>query len=207
MSHSNQNLESRLRKIIENNTYKEPTPLCEVIRKNGSDKCSSWHNYTPIYTEILKDSPSDLSLFELGLYHGCSIKSWADYFPKGKIFGADINPDYLVNERNIKTFICDQNSELSIKELWKNIPNESFDIMIDDGQHEFHSNYTFFINSINVLKPGGVFIIEDLTTSCFSSFEKITEVIKQNFGLKESFVLDIPNDNNQIDNRMFIAVR
>lgn len=207
MSHFKQSLETRLKSIVENNAYSENTRLCDVIKEKGSDKCSSWHNYTPFYTEMLKEMPSDLSLFELGLYHGCSIKAWSEYFPNGKIFGADINPDYLVNERNIRTFICDQNSESSIRSLWTNIPNESFNIIIDDGQHEFHSNYIFFANSVNMLKPGGIFVIEDLISSCFSLFERSAEEIKKNFNLSESFVFDIPNENNNIDNRMFIAVR
>jgi len=34
--------------------------------------------------------------------------------------------------------------------------------MIDDGLHEFHANTTFMESSLHMLKPGGVFIVEDI---------------------------------------------
>ena len=44
--------------------------------------------------------------------------------------------------------------------MWKSL--DGFDIIIDDGLHEFHANKCFFENSIEKLNPGGFYIIEDI---------------------------------------------
>lgn len=42
------------------------TPLCELAKKYGTDKCSDVHNYTPVYYELLKDK-NFKKVLELGI--------------------------------------------------------------------------------------------------------------------------------------------
>ena len=52
---------------------------------------------------------------------------------------------------------------MSIQNLWNNKELESnFDIIIDDGLHDFDSNVCFFENSLHKLNVNGIFIIEDI---------------------------------------------
>ena len=66
----------------------KPTDLCDLARKYGTDKYQ--HGYTKIYNEFLKDRRNEsVSIFEIGVYMGNSIKMWHDYFINGRIFGID----------------------------------------------------------------------------------------------------------------------
>jgi SAM-dependent methyltransferase len=181
------------------------TPLCEIMTRNGSDKGEhnqhNWqHNYTTFYYNILKDiKNNNLRFFELGLgttnqsfasnmawrsfsglpyKHGASLYGWSEFLPNSSIFGCDIDKDILFNTDRIKTFFCDQTNPQIIKQMWDNNPEleEKFDIIIDDGYHNFDANICFFENSIQKLKTGGYYIIEDLLTSLLDLYEnKIKE--------------------------------
>ena len=45
--------------------------------------------------------------------------------------------------------------------MWLDINRKNFDIIID-GIHDYKGNINFFENSIEYLKKGGVYIIEDV---------------------------------------------
>ena len=64
------------------------TDLCRLGKKHKTDKPD--HGYTRVYFHIMKawkDRP--VSLFEIGIYRGDSLRMWQEYFVKGKIFGID----------------------------------------------------------------------------------------------------------------------
>lgn len=163
----------------------QTTPLCAIMDKYGSDKgtvCGrNAHNYTLLYHEMFKNRINDkMNVFELGVgtnnphkpsnmygidisyAPGASLRAWREYFPMSDIYSADIDTDILFNEERIKTFYCDQRDPESIKELWNKIDDVDFDIIIEDGLHEFDAHVTFFENSIHKLKIGGLFVIEDI---------------------------------------------
>lgn len=199
------NLNVQLHELIQKD-FSEKTELCRIMSESGSDKCSDWHNYTPIYSALFSESKNkELNFFELGLFKGSSIQGWKKYFPNSKIYGADVEPNYLVNDERIKSFICDQDDIDSIKNLWTNFLHDNFfDIILDDGKHEFASNLIFLKNSIHMLKTGGIFIVEDLTDSTSSSFQSSLNGLKTELLLSEIFILDIPNKYNKIDNRLLV---
>lgn len=160
------------------------TELCEIMGRNKSDKgnkdLTKSHNYTTIYSKLfkkLRDKPIDL--FELGLgtnnidvpsnmgvnaRPGASLYGWAEFFPGGKIYGADIDQRILFNTERIHTFHCDQTKPDSIDELWnqQKIRDKQFDIIIEDGYHNHYAQICFFENSIHKVKKGGYYIIEDI---------------------------------------------
>lgn len=92
---------------------------------------------------------------------GASLKVWRDFFPNAKIYGADINKNLLFSDKRIKTFFVDQTNEVSIKKMWNKI-NNKFDLIIDDGLHNFNSNINFFKISFKYLKKNGLYFIEDV---------------------------------------------
>jgi hypothetical protein len=165
----------------------ERTDLCSIMDKHKSDKASKpdWvdfagHNYTRYYSTLFEPVRYEkINVFELGIgtndtsypcnmgelgSPGASLKGWKEYFPNAQIFGADIDTKILFYEDRIKTFFCDQTIPKKIKNMWEEI-NEKFDIIIDDGFHQFDANITFLENSIRKLKMNGYFIVEDVKYS------------------------------------------
>jgi hypothetical protein len=93
---------------------------------------------------------------------GASLRAWREYFPQAQIYGADIDRDILFAEDRIQTFWTDQRDPKAIRELWHQLDGVSFDVMIDDGLHEAPANICFFMESFHKLKPGGIYVIEDI---------------------------------------------
>jgi hypothetical protein len=206
---------------------KHPTPLCEIMGRNNSDKgniniTTSWHNYTTFYYSIFNNlCDKKLRVFELGLgtnninvpsnmgsggRPGASLYGWAEFFPKSDIFGADIDADILFNEDKIKTFYCDQTNPQIIKQMWDE-PNlqENFDIIIEDGLHTFHANVCFFENSIHKLKSNGYFIIEDILHTEEELFVHKIKEWETQYKDCSFTLLKIPLATNQYDNNLLVV--
>jgi hypothetical protein len=88
---------------------------------------------------------------------------WKDYFINSNIYGADIDKRILFSEDRIITDYMDQTNPKSVKDFWEK-HNIFPDIIIDDGLHEPHAAITLYENSIDRLKVGGVYIIENLVS-------------------------------------------
>jgi Tetratricopeptide repeat len=156
------------------------TELCRIMTEEGSDKGSGWHNYTLLYHFLFHSRRYNITnIFEVGLgtnftdttsnmgeraTPGASLRAWRKYFPLAHIFGADIDTRILFSEERITTFHVNQLLDSSIEQLWQQLPNDRFDIIIDDGLHTFEGNTRFFRNSLYKLKADGHYIIEDIVT-------------------------------------------
>jgi trans-aconitate methyltransferase len=135
------------------------TDLCILCRKHGSDKADR-HDYTRYYAAILRPIREKVTrVFELGIFGGSSLRLWREYFPNATIVGADIDPGMVSAARGerIETYLCDETNEAQVSAL----PGD-FDIMIDDALHTFADNVRFFEWSKRMLKPGGIYVMEDL---------------------------------------------
>lgn len=182
------------------------TELCELFKKHNSDKCSDWHNYSPMYFEMFKNlRDKEVNVFELGILFGGSVRAWGEFFRNGKIYAGDFDISTFVDENNIKSYYCDQDNISSIFSLWQNLDlkNVQFDLIIDDGKHEFVSNLNFLENSFHKLKENGVYIIEDLTASTVAGFNSVKEYLKNKLNI-DFVIVDIPYEPNQIDNRILL---
>ena len=104
---------------------------------------------------------------------GASLRAFSAYLPKeSEIYGADVDKRILFNENRIKTYFVDQYSTESIKKMWVEIDRNNFDLIIDDGIHDYKGNVNFFENSIQYLKKGGLYIIEDVNNIYVENFRK-----------------------------------
>lgn len=197
------------------------TELCHIMKSRGSDKGLSQHNYTQLYYSLFKhlvDLPG-VNIFELGIgtnnpdipssmgingVPGASLRGWRDWFKKADIYGADIDKNILFTEDRIKTFHVDQRDAESIKDLWKNVGDDvQFDVIIDDGLHEFSSNDVFLRNSMHKLKPGGIYIIEDINNTDLSSFNSGAVKYSEIFNCDVQIVI-LPYEHNDFDNTLMI---
>ena len=157
------------------------------VNKNLSKK-EELNNYTPLYHKFFSRDKNNYRLvFELGIGSnnldtpsnmgsngkpGASLYMWQEYFPNAEIFGADVDKRILFNENRIKTYFVDQYSTESIKKMWVEIDRNNFDLIIDDGIHDYKGNVNFFENSIQYLKKGGLYIIEDVNNIYVENFRK-----------------------------------
>jgi len=208
--------------------WSKPTPLCYIMKEKGTDKAlyqgESKHNYTTFYHAAfknLKDKP--IRLFELGLgttnpniaanmgskgTPGASIRGWKEFFPFGEIFGADIDKSILFNEERIKTFFCDQTNSEAIKQMWQ-LPElkQEFDIILDDGLHQYEANLNFFENSYHKFKVGGIYIIEDVVNTELAIWEKTITNGRSKYLNYKFTLLKVPNEFNYIDNNLILIER
>jgi len=205
------------------------TPLCEIMGRNGSDKGSIYlnntlHNYTTFYYSIFNEIRNNqIRIFELGLgtnnvnipsnmgangRPGASLFGWSEFFPNSNIYGADIDSNILFNNDRIKTFYCDQTKPELIKQLWDEpVLQENFDIIVEDGLHEFHANVIFFENSIHKLKKNGYYIIEDIVNKeeqMFVNKIKQWESIYKDCSFK---LLNIISPINYTDNNLLVVYK
>jgi hypothetical protein len=111
-------------------------------------------------------------LFQENVMHGpgSSLRMWKEYFPNARIYGADIDSKCLFQEGRISTFQMDQTDPLSVKHFWEQVGESSFDLMIDDGLHEFQAGRCLFENSFERLKIGAFYVIEDVVLSDLISY-------------------------------------
>lgn len=197
------------------------TELCHIMKSRGSDKGLSEHNYTTLYSTLfghLVGQPG-VNIFELGIgtnnpnlpstmgingVPGASLRGWRDWFKSADIYGADIDKNILFTDDRIKTFHVDQRDAESIKELWKNIGDDvQFDVIIDDGLHEFPANDVFVRNSIHKLKPGGIYVIEDVHHTYLAQFNSVVSEYSKVFNCDVQIVI-LPYEYNNSNNTLML---
>ena len=134
-----------------------------------------------------------LRIFELGLgtnnldvfsnmgvfgVPGASLRGWRELFPRASVFGADIDRRILFDDYRIKTFYCDQLDPCSIRELWGHPDlRDGADIIIEDGLHTFEANTSFLEASLDHLRPGGIYVTEDIVSDYLEQLYQRLETI------------------------------
>jgi SAM-dependent methyltransferase len=152
---------------------RKPLSLTQLANKYESDKGDSYmdsHNYSSIYDKYFqKIRYEKINILEIGLcrkdgrkQNDCpSLKMWHNYFLKANIFGFDIADFSFFKQERTKIFQGDQGDRGDLLKLAKEVGPE-FDIIIDDGSHASHHQQISLAVLFEFLKPGGLYIIEDL---------------------------------------------
>ncbi len=193
--------------------------LTDLMNFYGSDKGgkNNDHNYSEYYSEIFFYKKKKIKNFlEIGLGTNntnlpsnmgsegkplASLRAWRDYFVNANIYGADIDKNILKDEERIKTFYVDQTNPETISALFKQIGQDKFDVILEDGLHEFNANICFFENAIDYLDDNGVYIIEDIYYKDKIKFINYFKNLKYNFS-----IIDLYHQKN-IANNCVIVVR
>ncbi|MFD9963228.1 class I SAM-dependent methyltransferase [Amycolatopsis sp. NPDC058986] len=153
----------------------ETPSLQELAVRYGSDKWGSTHWYTPHYEHHFRPWQEEpVRILEIGIggygeteYQGGSLHMWQRYFRRGLVFGVDITEKKVSGPR-IRTFQGDQNDPEFLTGLADEIG--PLDIVIDDGSHVSEHILTSFGTLFPLLKPGGLYVIEDLQTSYWGNY-------------------------------------
>jgi hypothetical protein len=142
-----------------------------IANSYGTDKSSYMHNYCVKYEKYLPFNRYDnLKILEIGVFRGESLRTWKDYFYRSQIIGIDILPECKnYKEDRINIEIGSQIDGNFLTEVSKK--HGPFDMILDDGSHmNSHVIYSFE-HLFPSITTGGVYIIEDCTTSYWSDFE------------------------------------
>jgi len=141
--------------------------MAEIQVKSNAMKPSE---YFDAYAQILQWKQVD-SMLEIGIHKGGSLKFWRSFYSKNtRIYGIDINPDCLHIPDTGATEIR-IGSQVDVTFI-ENIKHEwgPFDLIIDDGSHKDEHMSKSLELMFSSLKPGGVYIVEDMFTTYWSNW-------------------------------------
>jgi hypothetical protein len=161
--------------------------LFELGRKYKSDKMLD-HIFYESYCDTLQKyvGMKDLRVLEIGFgcghhVHGSSAQLWREYFDKNgttgmKLYEVDLdtekhrkcvddflekNGPYTNNKHATDVYLGDQGNAKFMEDVVKK-SGGNYDIIIDDGGHQYHLSHVSFHVLWEHLKPGGIYFIEDL---------------------------------------------
>lgn len=144
-------------------------------RDYGTDK-NTWHSYiTNFYEErFLPYKDQSISLLEIGVETGASLKLWSEYFTNANsITGVDLTNGKLKPEFNSGATVVI--GDAYTQETADSLGN--FDIIIDDASNNHEDHLKLLELYIPKLNPGGIFVIEDIQNEGY--FEDFTPVIEE----------------------------
>jgi hypothetical protein len=147
-----------------------------------------WRHYFEIYDRHFnRFRGRPVNVLEIGVYSGGSLEMWSDYFgPQSHIYGVDIQPKCKAYEaRSISISIGDQSDRDFWKRFKANTP--SLDIVIDDGGHQPEQQVVSFEELFPVLRPGGLYVCEDLGGS-FNGFMMYAQGLVHDLNSSEGVV-------------------
>ena len=195
------------------------TELCEIMARYGSDKGGyrgiGQHNYTPYYHRLFSGIRHTASaVFEFGIGStsadirhtmgpngtpGASLRGWREYFPNANIYSADIDKSILSPEYRIFKFFCDQTNRSSIANLWQipELKDRLFDVIIEDGLHVFEAQTLFMEMSLSKVKPGGIYVCEDVPDADFPRWENTLRSLAAKSPGKTFQIVKIDNPRNK----------
>ena len=148
--------------------------LSQIANKYASDKGTKIPDdggnhgprlhFTTKYSKYMEEIRNEkITILEIGIGSGPSLKMWYDYFPNATIHAIDVDNHANMNNERVTTHICDQSDRVAMLNLMKSIGE--VDIIIDDGSHVVRHQQISLGFLFKYIKKGGQYWIEDLHTS------------------------------------------
>ncbi len=174
----------------------DTSELAALFNRHGSDK-STLHNYHLLYAPLLASRRHNrLRLLEIGIgtnnpdvvsnmgisgKPGASLRAFRDFCPNAEVMGADIDKQVLFEEERIRTYYVDQTQHNSFDELYVNLGDEMLDLVIDDGLHSPNANIATMLFALKILRPTGLFIVEDIPHSSMPVWQVIAAILPRSY--------------------------
>lgn len=166
--------------------------LNEISKKYKTDKNTTHsyidHVYENLFAPIRENAKS---ILEIGISHGGSLLLWHEYFFNATVFGIDIKSNNLKMSNRLFTI----KGNAYDNNLITFLPDNYYDIIIDDGPHTLDSMKIFVSNYLSKVKSGGLLIIEDVRTHWI---EEIKLSIESKY-LPYTQVIDLISIKNRFD--------
>jgi hypothetical protein len=147
-------------------TPSEDTPLGRIFE--GTHRIHKLRHYLPIYEDALTRTER---MLEIGVDRGGSLQMWREYLSDATIVGIDINPkaaQYGDPERHVHVRIGDQTDTQFLGGVLDEFG--PFDTVLDDGGHTPKQMIGSFRYLFPRLKPGGVYIVEDVCANYWTIY-------------------------------------
>lgn len=167
----------------------------------------SVHDYISVYEEVLAQHRHTANnVLEIGLFNGYSLLLWEQYFTMADVYGidcdeqphggmADLRPMIATGQHRI--VIGDATSE---EEIERHFGNIKWDVVIDDGSHDFSAQVKTIIIFSKRMAKDGILIIEDI-----QSIDKDIQCFIGNTSIDKSVeIVDRRHTNGRYDNVLII---
>lgn len=130
--------------------------------------------------EPLRDS--EITLVEIGVRSGASMKLWKEFFSKANIIGIDNLKDFndnqiLINQNWISEGVTFLDSDAYSQETVDKIEGK-IDILIDDGPHTVQSHIKLLELYIPKMNENGLIIIEDISYNPNTLYNYVPDNLK-----------------------------
>lgn len=157
--------------IVHKNDKKKQTKKLVAIFL-AADKLSIKNDsYFDIYESLFERYIGrQITFVEIGVFNGGSLHMWREYFGESaRIIGIDLNPIAMeLKKDGFEIFIGNQESH----EFWLTLKDQlgSVDIILDDGGHRNGQQISTIYYGVELIKDGGIIVVEDTHTSYFRRF-------------------------------------
>lgn len=127
----------------------------------GQNDKGSTHSYVDIYDTLLAPFRQRCDLMEIGIASGDSMKLWGDYFGTDcTITGVDLSLTFDPSQFDSRfKFIT---ADATKPEIAEKLQGKMFDVIIDDASHMQADQVATFKLLKSHVKPGGLYVIEDI---------------------------------------------
>lgn len=148
------------------------TRMERLFANHQGPQLLKWLHYLPIYERHFSPyrEVGSVSLLELGVYRGGSLKLWREYFgPAAQVFGIDIDPACARFDGDYGSVRIGSQAD---PDFLQGVVQEmgGIDIVIDDGSHVMKHIKASFETLFPLLSDGGLYVVEDLHTAYWPSF-------------------------------------
>jgi len=174
--------------------------------------------YTQHYDQLLSEVRNDFTkVLEIGVETGRSHRLWLEYFPNAKIYGYDIfeyGYDELQRLQKDNPFldrsVMFKGDQSNVEDLnrFKLEHGGDFNMIIDDGGHTMEQMQTSLNHLWDSVKPGGIYVIEDLH-SCSGQWPELYgyEVIQDGDTLTTDLLSSLENNDDSVTETNYIPAK
>lgn len=140
--------------------------LRELYARHGSDKGPRYHDYAAVYEPLLEPLRGrSLTMLEIGIGAGGSLRAWQEYFPHARIYALDVETKPGLDSDRVTTGRANQSERKSLVSALTKWGMPEFDLVIDDGGHRMKEQQVSLGVLFPFVRPGGLYVIEDVHTS------------------------------------------
>lgn len=142
----------------------QPNPLLDYFTRHTQGRGMwKWTHYFDAYhSHLARFVGRPVRVVEVGILGGGSLEMWAAYFgDQCHVCGIDIQPACTQYARDgVSVLIGDQRDRQFWATFKQKVPE--VDVLIDDGGHQPEAQITTLEEMLPHLRPGGVFLCEDI---------------------------------------------
>jgi hypothetical protein len=167
----------------------------KTIRNPNTDK-ASYHAYEEFYPKIIDDLKGlKANILEVGIAYGAFLQFLHDVLPDAQLYGMDINYNYIKSIDHDFSYVNFlQSGSQTDDSIFKDIP--LMDLIIDDASHIASNSIATFNILKEKIKPGGLYIIEDVWEEQLSQYP-------QNF-LSQFNIIDLRSYKGRGDDMLLV---